>query len=85
MIVEWEGPFWYKDEFFALYGEFLGRMVCRLVRRHYRRNFESLTAKVLWIGPLLNKGELSAVRRFTANFWGEFGMSPRTATLPAKL
>jgi len=26
VIVEWEGPFWYKDEFFALYGEFSGRI-----------------------------------------------------------
>ena len=72
MIVEWEGPFWYGRIFCLVRRIFGANLVCRLVRRHYRRNFESLTVKVLWIGPLLNKGELSAVRRFTANFRAKF-------------
>ena len=65
---------------------FGANLVCRLVRRHYRRNFESLTAKVLRIRPVLNKGELSGknVFRFVRRSLRRKHLSPRTAKFWAK-
>ena len=62
MIVDWERPFWYKDEFFASHGEVLGENIFRFVRRSLRRKH---------LPPCTAKFPAKNLSLRTAKFWAK--------------
>ena len=65
MIVDWERPFWYKDEFFASHGEVLGENIFRLARRSFgAKNVSPYTANFRAKTSFASYGEVSGENVF---------------------